>query len=207
MPEEEMPQVVLRAKNLRAEYRQGTGGQEREPPRPSRAQRCSSAEHEHDRKRRRERQPSHPPDAGPPVHQNRSSCKRIGRMTGRHEKNPGQQSRDRHRSRACAALSARDAEMERNPCGENEDQDEQGALAEIRGVANLPGQIRSRSQRVRPDRHAQQGKACPEEGTPFHAVEPPDRLQVPGQRSYDLLTPHRPTPRSSFATSCSPGVR
>src|SRR5437870_3137333 len=114
MPEEDMPRVVLRAKNLRAEYRQGTGGQEREPPRPSGTQRRGFAEHEQDRERRRERQASHLQDTRPSVHPSRSRSKgvaRSGRMTGGLEKNPDQQSGDRQRSRACAAFGAGDAEV------------------------------------------------------------------------------------------------
>src|SRR5262249_56038106 len=85
-----------------------------------------------------------------------------------------------------------DLEMERAPCREDEDQDEQGALTQKRGVANLLGQIGSRSKNVGADRHAEQRKASPQERAPLDAAEPLDRLQVPGERFDDVVAAHKP---------------
>src|SRR6266404_1346080 len=195
MPEEEMPRIVVPAESLCAEDRQGTRGQQREPSGPSRTQGRRSAEHEQDGKRRRERQTSHPPDARPSIHRIRSARGRVIPMADGDEKSPEEQSQERQHSSACAAFGAGDAEMERAPCREDEDQDEQDALAQIHRVANLQGQIGSRSQNVGADRHAQQRKASPQERAPLDAAEPPDWLQVPGERLDDLVAAHKPASR------------
>ena len=192
-----MSRVVVRAENLCTEDRQGTRGQQREPSGPSRTQGRRSAYHEQYCRRGRERQTSHSQDAVPSIHRLRSTRGRVTRIGG-DQTSPEEQSQERQHSCACAAFGAGDAEMERAPCREDEDQDEQGALTQKRGVANLLGQIGSRSKNVGSDLTTSSNRSPRSRWT---------GCRSPASDSMMLsLLISRP-PGSTCVTSCSPGGR